>query len=121
MKILYLKKIRQILEKLDPLPEIEQGFVQFSKGMAIIPPVGELLMEQGEVHIKYGCIKNDDYYTVKIASGFYENPQSGLSSSNGMMFLFSQKTGQPVCVLFDEGYLTDIRTAIAGSIAAKRL
>lgn len=121
MKILYLNKIKQILEKIDPLPAIEQGFIQYSEGKVTVPPVGELLMEKGDVHIKYGCVKNDAYYTIKIASGFYDNASLGLSSSNGLMMLFSQKTGQPVCILFDEGYLTEIRTAIAGSIAAKYL
>jgi len=33
--------------------------------------------------------------------------------------LFDQKTGVPKAVLLDEGYLTDIRTAAAGALAAK--
>jgi len=37
------------------------------------------------------------------------------------MLVFSQKTGALEAVLLDEGYLTDIRTAIAGAIAAKYL
>lgn len=37
------------------------------------------------------------------------------------MLLFSAKTGLVDSVLFDEGYLTDIRTALAGAIAAKHL
>jgi ornithine cyclodeaminase len=113
--------IELLLTTLDPLPLIEQGFAQYSKGQAIVPPVGELLMDKGEVHIKYGCIKSDDYYVVKIASGFYHNPALGLPSSNGLMLLFSQQTGELVCTLLDEGLLTDIRTAVAGAIAAKML
>ena len=37
------------------------------------------------------------------------------------MLLFSQKTGELASVLLDEGYLTDLRTAVAGAIAAKYL
>jgi ornithine cyclodeaminase len=37
------------------------------------------------------------------------------------MLLFSQKTGELVCILLDEGHLTDIRTAVAGAVAAKHL
>ena len=37
------------------------------------------------------------------------------------MLLFDKETGRPVCALFDEGLLTDIRTAVAGSIAASCL
>lgn len=60
-------------------------------------------------------------YVVKIASGFYENPALGLASSNGAMLLFSQKTGELIAILLDEGRLTDLRTGLAGAIAAKYL
>ena len=119
MKILSKTQIETILNGLDPLPAIEQGFVEYSQGKTTVPPVGELLMEKGEVHIKYGCVKGDDYYVIKIASGFYQNHQLGLPTSNGLMLLFSQKTGEVICVLHDECILTDIRTAIAGAITAK--
>jgi len=121
VKILYLDEIKHILEKLDPLPAIEKGFVQYSRGEVTVPPVGELLMDKGEVHIKYGCIRGGKFYTIKIASGFYENAKLGLSTSNGMMLLFNQQNGLPECILLDEGHLTNIRTAIAGAIAAKHM
>jgi ornithine cyclodeaminase len=88
-----------------------------------VPPIGELIMHDppGEVHIKYGYIAGDDYYVIKIASGFFENPKLDLPSSNGLMLVFSQKTGTLEAVLLDEGHLTDIRTAVAGAITAKHL
>jgi ornithine cyclodeaminase len=73
------------------------------------------------VHIKYGYITGDDYYVIKIASGFFENPKLDLPSSNGLMLVFSQKTGTLEALLLDEGHLTDIRTAVAGAITAKYL
>ena len=73
------------------------------------------------MHIKYGYLRDDDFYVIKIASGFYNNPKLGLSSSNGLNLLFNQKTGQIKCILLDEGYLTNIRTAAAGAVAAKYL
>ncbi len=123
MKILTLEQIKAALPAVDLMGEIEAGFVAYSKGKAVVPPVGELVLNNppGEVHIKYGYLSDDDYYVIKIASGFYENPKLNLPSSNGLMLLFSQKTGELVAVLLDEGYLTDIRTAVAGAIAAKYL
>jgi ornithine cyclodeaminase len=123
MKILTLEQIKAVLPSVDLMGEIEAGFVAYSKGKAVVPPVGELVLTDppGEVHIKYGYLSDDDYYVIKIASGFYENPKLNLPSSNGLMLLFSQKTGELVAVLLDEGYLTDIRTAVAGAIAAKYL
>ncbi len=121
MKIIPLERIKEILPSLDLIPAIETGFVAYSQENAVVPPVGELILDKGEVHIKYGYLKKDDYYVIKIASGFYDNPKLGLPSSNGLMLLFSQETGELVSILLDEGYLTDIRTAIAGAIAAKHL
>jgi ornithine cyclodeaminase len=121
MKIITLEEIQAILPSIDLMPVIEEGFRSYSTGKAVVPPVGELLLEKGEVHIKYGYLQGGDYYVIKIASGFYDNPRLGLPSSNGLMLLFSQRTGQPKAILLDEGYLTDTRTAVAGAIAAKYL
>jgi ornithine cyclodeaminase len=121
MKIIAPDRIRSILPSLDLIPAIEAGFVAYSAGRAVVPPVGELILDGGEVHIKYGFIKGEEYYVIKIASGFFDNPALGLPSGNGMMLMFSQRTGEPVCLLQDEGHLTDVRTAVAGAIAAKYL
>jgi ornithine cyclodeaminase len=121
MRIVTLPEIKAILPLLDLLPALEAGFIAFSAGQAVVPPVGELLLKDGEVHIKYGYLENDEFYVVKIASGFYGNPALGLPSGNGLMLVFSQLTGALVCVLLDEGHLTDIRTALAGAIAARAL
>jgi len=123
MKTLSLKEIKAALSSVDLMAEIELGFVAYSQGRAVVPPIGELIMQDppGEVHIKYGYIAGDDYYVIKIASGFFENPKLDLPSSNGLMLVFSQKTGTLEAVLLDEGYLTDIRTAVAGAITAKYL
>jgi ornithine cyclodeaminase len=121
MNIFTLDQIKGVLSEIDLVPGIENGFRQYSAGRAVVPPVGELLLEKGEVHIKYGYLHGDEYYVIKIASGFYDNPKVGLPSSNGMMLVFNQQTGLPIAILLDEGYLTDIRTAVAGSVAARYL
>jgi len=121
--VISLPMILEAARTIDPLPLIEEGFVAYSQGRAVVPPVGELMFEDppGEVHIKYGYIKGDDHFVIKIASGFYHNPKIGLPSGNGMMLLFSQKTGELECLLLDEGYLTNLRTAAAGAVAARYL
>lgn len=121
MKILTLDQIREVLPLIELVPEMEQGFVAYSRGEVVVPPVGELILPRGEVHIKSGYVREGDFYVVKIASGFYENPKLGLPSGDGLMLLFSQKTGELRAALFDRGYLTDLRTAAAGAVAAKHL
>ncbi|MEQ8362427.1 MAG: hypothetical protein RH948_06120 [Cyclobacteriaceae bacterium] len=124
--VVSLKEIKSCLSSCadsDLIQIIEDGFVSYSKGDVVVPPVGHLPFVQppGDLHIKYGFIKDDDYYVVKLASGFYNNPQIGLSSSNGLMLVFSQKTGELLSILLDEGHLTDIRTALAGAVVARYL
>lgn len=122
--ILSLSRINEILGRIDVreiIREIEDGFVAYSQGRVEVPPVGELIFDEprGDVHIKYGYIHGDDYFVIKIASGFYDNARIGLPTGSGMMLLFSSKTGVPLCILLDEGHLTQIRTAAAGAVAAR--
>ena len=123
MQIISLEDIKSILPQVDLIQEIESGFKAYSNDLVVVPPVGELSFQSppGDVHIKYGYIKGDEVYVIKIASGFYKNTSTGLPAGNGMMLVFNQKTGQPVAMLQDECYLTDIRTAVAGAITAKYL
>lgn len=119
--VIELGDIKKALVSVDVVAVMEKGFVQYSNGKVVVPPVGELIFEDppGDVHIKYGYVKKEDYYVIKIASGFYENPKLGVASGQGLMLLFNQKTGELVSILLDEGYLTNIRTAAAGALVAK--
>lgn len=121
--IINLDTIKTHLPNIDVFDAIIKGFIAYSKGEAVIPPVGELLFDNppGDVHIKYGYIRSQPYYVVKIASGFYENPQLGLSPSQGLNLLFDKNNGLLCAVLLDEGHLTDLRTAVAGALASKEL
>ena len=121
MELLNKSVIMKLLDGLDLMPLIEKGFIAYSFGEAVIPPIGELTFEDppGDVHIKYGYIKDEKYYVIKIASGFWNNETYGIPNGQGMMLLFNQKTGEPVALINDEAFLTDIRTAIAGQICAK--
>jgi ornithine cyclodeaminase len=118
-----LDQIKCILKSVHAIPEIEKGFIAYSQGKAVIPPVGELQFKEppGDTHIQYGYLLDDDYYVIKIASGFIENPDSNRYTSDGLMLLFKKGTGELVCVLHDECYLTNVRTAAAGAVSAKYL
>jgi ornithine cyclodeaminase len=123
MRIYSLEEIKNVLTKINLVKEIEDGFVAYSKGEVVVPPVGELHFDSppGDVHIKYGYIKNDNVYVIKIASGFFKNSNLDLPNGYGMMLIYDQKTGKPIAILNDESFLTDVRTAVAGAISAKYL
>lgn len=118
MKILNKSQIERLVSIPEVLQAIRQGFIQYSRRETVIPPVASLHLDNGECHIKYGYNRKGEYYIVKIASGFPDNTKVGFPAGNGMMILFDQQSGNPVCLLQDEGYLTDLRTAAAGCLAA---
>lgn len=101
----------------------EEAFISYSRGRTVVPEVGHLqfIDPPGEVHIKYGYIRDQKYFVVKIASGFYENGLLDLPSGMGINLIFNQCSGELKFILADEGFLTDIRTALAGAVAAKYL
>jgi ornithine cyclodeaminase len=121
--VLTLDEIKCLINVPQLIQEIETGFVLYSEGKVVVPPVGFLHFDQppGDVHIKYGFVTGDDYYVLKMASGFYNNADLGLPVADGVILVFSQQTGQLKLVLHDECWLTDMRTAVAGAVAAKHL
>jgi len=99
------------------------GFTRLVEGKVSLPPVIRVDVEanQGEVDIKTAYIEGLDHFAIKIASGFFGNPSIGLPYGSGMMVLMSAKTGFLEAVLLDNGFLTDLRTGIAGAIVARHL
>ncbi len=108
---------------LDALGAIEEGFVLLARGQATVPPAMgiDVPEHRGEVHVKSAYVGGLDCFAVKIAAGFYGNPDKGLPTGSGMMVLLSAKTGFPQALLLDNGYLTELRTGLAGALAAKYL
>ena len=105
------------------IPIIEDAFKSLSLGKTVMPPILRVDIEKyhGESDVKAAYIEGLDSFAVKVASGFFNNPKLGLPSSNGLMILLDSETGVIKSVLLDKGYLTDVRTAIAGAIASKYL
>ena len=105
------------------LEEVAKGFTALAKGHVTLPPILRIDVEEnhGEVDVKTAYIQGLDSFAIKIAAGFFENWKLGLPTGSGMMVLINSQTGNPLAVLMDNGYLTDVRTGIAGAIAAKHL
>jgi ornithine cyclodeaminase len=116
-------EIRALLDPAACIRAMEQAFAAYATGKAQLPPVINLEVPEhrGEVHIKTGHLSGGPYYAVKIASGFYDNAALGLPSSSGMVLVFDSRTGAPAAFLLDNGFITDLRTAAAGALAAKYL
>lgn len=102
---------------------VEDAFAALAGGTVIMPPILSMDIPDlhAEVDVKTAYIPGFDGFAVKVSPGFFGNPALGLPSLNGLMVLLNAQTGQVDAVLLDNGYLTDIRTAAAGGVAAKHL
>lgn len=99
---------------------IREAFRADGEGRTVVPAVINLPIPgtRGEFHVKTAWVSGVPFIAVKVASGFYDNPALGLPTGSGMMALFDAATGMPSGLLFDNGFLTDIRTGAAGAVAA---
>lgn len=123
VKVMELDQIKRRIDIPAMIQAIEDGFVLYSDDKVVVPPVGFLNFKEppGDVHIKYGYVKNDSVYVLKVASGFYDNEKIGVPFADGVLLVFSQRTGHLELVLHDRCWLTDMRTAAAGAVAARHL
>ncbi len=119
--VITLETIRASLTEAEILDAVKGALIAQARGEVNSPPPGMLMLDNpsGECHIKYGHLSGSDTFVIKIACGFFENPKMGISASSGMMLVFSARTGVPVCILDDKGWLTNARTAAAGALAAR--
>ncbi len=102
---------------------IEAAFAALAEGGVVMPPILSMDLHEAnaEVDVKTAYIPGFDGFAIKVSPGFFDNPKIGLPSLNGLMILFSAKTGLVEALFLDNGYLTDIRTAAAGAVAARHL
>ncbi|MER9052300.1 cyclodeaminase [Mesorhizobium sp. M0923] len=124
MKILSEASLRALVPlDLSAVRCIEYAFLALSNQDVLMPPVLRLDIAKfkGEVDIKTAYVPSLDNFAIKISSGFFSNPVLGLPSTSGMMVVLSASNGLVEAVLLDNGYLTDVRTAAAGAVAAQYL
>jgi len=102
---------------------VEDAFAALAGGKVVMPPILSMAIEDhnGEVDVKTAYVPGIESFAIKMSPGFFDNPKIGLPSTSGLMILFSATTGQVEALLLDNGYLTDVRTAAAGAVAARHL
>lgn len=102
---------------------VEQAFATLAGGGVVMPPILSMHMPDvnGELDVKTAYVPGLPGFAVKLSPGFFDNPSRGLPSTSGLMVVLSTETGRVQAVLLDNGYLTDLRTAAAGGVAARHL
>lgn len=124
VRILTESQIRQCVSlDEDALQAVAEGFSKLAQGFATVPPIMRIDIREhnGEVDVKTAYVHGLENFAIKIASGFFDNHKLGLPTGSGMMVVMSAVTGRVEAFLLDNGYLTDVRTGLAGAIAARYL
>jgi ornithine cyclodeaminase len=122
--ILTEAELRQCVE-LDGavIDAVADAFTALAAGRVVMPPVLHMDLPEahGEVDVKTAYVSGLPSFALKVSPGFFDNPRLGLPSVSGMMMLLSATTGRLEALHLDNGYLTDVRTAAAGAVAARHL
>ncbi|AHG92226.1 ornithine cyclodeaminase/mu-crystallin (plasmid) [Gemmatirosa kalamazoonensis] len=123
VRILSAEESERAVDASALLDEIARGFVDYSAGRVAVPPVGHLGFDDppGDLHVKYGHVRGDDVFVIKVATGFPGNVARGLPTGDGAMLVLDARTGLLRAILLDHARLTDLRTAAAGAVAARAL
>jgi ornithine cyclodeaminase/alanine dehydrogenase-like protein (mu-crystallin family) len=123
MRVVELAEILSALDEDAALASIESGFRRYSAGETQVSTVLHLGFSHppGDCHVKGAAVAGDEVFVVKLATSFYRNPELNLPSSNGFMAVLDARTGEVRALLHDQGHLTDLRTAMAGAIAARSI
>jgi len=123
MKIITENQLRSLVKEAEALEAVEIAFRALAEGRVIQPPPLGMDLEavRGEVHVKGAFLQGEEVFAMKVASGFYNNPQAGLPTGSGLVLVFDAQTGFPLALLQDNGYLTELRTGAAGALAVRLL
>lgn len=102
---------------------VEEGFRAYANRDMIIPEKASQIIN-AEIQSRVNCMPctafSLGYSGVKLVSVFPDNTLQGKPNVSGMILLSSSEDGLPVAVL-DAGFVTALRTALVGGIAARFL
>jgi ornithine cyclodeaminase/alanine dehydrogenase-like protein (mu-crystallin family) len=123
VQIVDAAQLRALLGFEDLIEPVSRAFQDFSAGLAqcaivTMFPASEPTL--GDVYVKTGCIRGHSHYLVKVSPWFAMNRDLA-QPQGGFLAVFDSATGRTAAILNDEHYLSDIRTAAAGALAARVL
>lgn len=121
--ILNSKDVSSLLGMDATIEAVASAYKSFNAGNAVMPPITSIDLPEhnGEMDFKAGYSREENVISMKIASGYWDNPQNyGLSSCVALICLFDARNGVPLCVM-DGSLITGVRTGAAGAVAARAL
>lgn len=113
-------QIKAVTDPKEVIDSIEEGFRLYAEDKVVLAPLSSLEIEdKGIAKIKYGYVKAEDTYVIKIGSFFPGNAQKDKPTIDASMQIYDIDSGSFEALLLDEAFLTNARTAAAGSLMVK--
>src|SRR3546814_14293776 len=90
----------------DILACVENAFEALATKPVEMPPILHLEIAEanGEIDVKTAYVPGLDVLAMKMSPGFFDHPKIGLPSLNGLMVVFSARTGLVEAILLDNIY-----------------
>jgi ornithine cyclodeaminase len=123
VRLLRRADVLKCIEPADVVDAVAGALIGSARGTVLAPPPlsFDFKKQRGEAHIKGAYLAGSQDWTVKLATGFYDNPSRGLTTASGLSIVSSSATGLLETIVLDGGHLTDVRTAAAGCLAVDAL
>ncbi len=123
IRLLNESETRALISPAQAIASCRDAFARLARREVELPSVLtiEVKEHRGEVHAKGGYLHGAPRFSIKVATGFYDNPSLGLATTSGGVWVFSATTGHLELMILDNGYLTELRTGAAGAVAADLL
>ncbi len=122
-RIVGADELRAVVGFEDLIEPVSRAFQESSakraqNGLIVMFPADRT--DLGDVYVKTGVLKGHSVFIVKVSPWFAGNAANG-APQGGFLAVFDSATGHTSAILNDEHYLSDIRTAAAGALAARAL
>jgi len=119
MLILTRAEVEKLLDPLELLTALEEGFKALSANQLDVPPRNQAVAPKG-ILVGMPAYMPDKLISIKLVSVFHENHKQNIPDHQAVITLFDSETGSPIAFM-DGEYITALRTAAAAMLSIKTL
>jgi len=119
--ILTRQDVMQVLNMPDCINVVEQAFLEFNQGTAVLPLRTAIMPPDGLSLYMPAYLKGMGALACKVVTVYKDNPtKQNLPTTIGKVLLQNPESGEVICIM-DGGYLTAVRTGAVSGVATKYL
>ncbi|MGA8208268.1 MAG: ornithine cyclodeaminase family protein [Candidatus Dormiibacterota bacterium] len=117
--VLSSTEVAALLDGLDVMEPLARALVSYSAGAAQSPPRAAAITASGWLGAMPAYIPRSAL-AAKVITVFPTNTTRGMPSHQGLIALFDEEGGQPLCVM-DARHITALRTAAVSALSVQEL